>query len=137
MDIINDIDKLNDAAWNGNLDLVKEFVANGVNLNAISSNRTTALISACRRQNEKVVEYLLEHGADPNITVTVVNEEGYTDNWTALMASTCKGDKPNIAQLLIKKGARIDIRNSNGETALDLAYKYNRNRTINILEIAV
>jgi ankyrin repeat protein len=37
-------------------------------------------------------------------------------------------------QLLLEAGARVDIRNSDGKTALDLAREYHHKRFVRILE---
>jgi ankyrin repeat protein len=55
------------AAENGNLELVKILLAYGANPNECCCSCETSLHAAIIGKHVSVVEYLLDHGADPNI----------------------------------------------------------------------
>ena len=53
-----------------------------------------------------------------------LNHPGYNGN-TPLMAASANG-KPEVVRVLLAAGADKDLRNNDGQTALDLAIKYNK-----------
>lgn len=71
--------------------------------------------------NDKLVELLLEHGADPNIT----NSLGET-------ALYCVSNL-NSAKLLIKYGADVNAKTKDGYTPLDHAIALQKNDIVNLL----
>lgn len=60
-------DEFRRAARNGDLETVMKGIEAGVDVDAKSAYGATALFFACDRGQEKVVNYLLEQGADPNV----------------------------------------------------------------------
>lgn len=68
------IDKFIAAANNFYPREIASMVENGADVNMQASDGTTALIAAIMQGNYQVVEYLLEHGADPNLE----NKRGWT-----------------------------------------------------------
>lgn len=56
-----------DAVWRKNYPLTKLFVEKGANLNLISSDGQPILVLAVGNGNAKIVELLLEHGADADL----------------------------------------------------------------------
>ncbi|XP_050310661.1 uncharacterized protein LOC126746447 isoform X2 [Anthonomus grandis grandis] len=50
-------------------DILQKAVSNGLNINQLGPNSTTALIWAVRYKYLNIIEYLLDHGADPNIKI--------------------------------------------------------------------
>ncbi len=56
-----------DAVWRKNYSLTKLFVEKGANLNLISSDGQPILVLAVGNGNAKIVELLLEHGADADL----------------------------------------------------------------------
>ncbi len=113
---------LHRATSQGHLDVVKLLVKKGAKINAqrdigeLINGRTglTALIIAANWGRTDVVQFLLEQGADPNLT----------DSWgghdTALMYAAVYG-REEIVVLLLKHGAKVDHRDSRGRTALHRA----------------
>ena len=59
--------QLIEAARSGDLALVKQLVADGVDVNAVTNFRITPLWQACSKGHRDIVEFLLEAGANPNI----------------------------------------------------------------------
>lgn len=97
-------------------DILKLFLSsdecggNSMPLDYQNSKGWTALKLAARRNLEKCVEVLLEHGADPD----VADHEQYT----ALHNAICN---PDIVKLLLTKSKNINKQNQEGETALYIA----------------
>jgi ankyrin repeat protein len=58
---------LAEAAAKGNTDKIDQLLAGGVDVNAQGKEGMTALIWAIFHQNKKGFQYLLEHGANPNL----------------------------------------------------------------------
>lgn len=56
------VDEFKDAAWNGDIDVVKEYVESGGDIHASASNGVGALVS----KHVSILEYLYAHGADVN-----------------------------------------------------------------------
>ena len=71
------------------------------------------MFNACKSGNEKIVEYLVEHGAD----VKIKNDEGET-----ILFIACEGRNEslieNLVKYLVEHGIDITIENEYGETAL-------------------
>ena len=87
-----------------------ECGGNSMPLDHQNSKGWTALKLAARKNLEKCVEVLLEHGADPD----VVDNEQYTALHNAV-------NNPDILKLLLTKTKNVNMQNQDGETALYLA----------------
>ena len=98
------------AARDGNLEIVKKHLINGVDINAKDKEGDAPLHKAVARGNEEIVEYLINKGASLNIK----------DNWerTPLHWVTLGGRK-KVAELLITKGADVNAKDENDRTPLD------------------
>ena len=78
----------------------------------------TGLMSAASHGLEAPLLLLLGRGADPNL---VEKPSGMT----ALMyAAIADPGHPRLVQALVRAGARLDVRSSDGLTAADYAAKY-------------
>jgi ankyrin repeat protein len=76
----------------------------------------TALFSAALRGRDDLIAALLSQGADPNVTA---------DGSSALFYATNRGHF-NAVRTLVQGGARIDIVNAQGETAMKMARRLKR-----------
>jgi ankyrin repeat protein len=63
-----------DAIWNNNIEKVKEFINQGVDVNIKSSLSYTALMDASCFKYKEIIELLLKH---PNIDITIKDLDGY------------------------------------------------------------
>ena len=101
------------AAQEGDLYLLQELIENhkvSVDVDHKSTPGLTALHTACRQGRLKVIELLLDQGAD----IEKADEKGRTALYHAV-----KGGEEEVLRLLIKKGADLDIKtNIRGLTAL-------------------
>ena len=108
------------AAARGHTDIVRMLIERGANKHAKDRLNWTPLLCACFDGRLAAAEYLLEQGCDPN----PICEDGYNClHWAALQC------QPDVAQLLFRWGADLDVRTGRGELAVDLA-KRERHREI-------
>ena len=131
------------AASNGHERLVDHMVQHGAETNVQDSHGSTALMWAAQNGHERVVDLLIRHGADVNLPRSngftalrgaavqdhpaVARETCTTDGKTALMAApsalmaaASRGHAP-VVELLVERGAELDVQDSNGHTALTRA----------------
>ncbi len=95
-------------------EVAEYLVKAGASVNAHSQNelKVTPLQSAVAARHSKIVELLLEHGADPN-----VRQAG---GFTPLHAAAQNGDA-DIIRILLFGGAVLNSKNDEGKTPFDLA----------------
>ena len=113
------------AAANGYADAVKRFIENGGDVNAGDKGGYTALQYAAYNGYIEVVRVLVENKAD-------VNASANKRKKSALHYAAQKGRK-QIALLLLDKGADINALDKAGRTALDIALRYRRTETGELL----
>ena len=113
------------AAANGYADAVKRFIENGGDVNAGDKGGYTALQYAVYNGYIEVVRVLVENKAD-------VNASANKRKKSALHYAAQKGRK-QIALLLLDKGADINALDKAGRTALDIALRYRRTETGELL----
>ncbi|WP_369750967.1 ankyrin repeat domain-containing protein [Pontibacter sp. BAB1700] len=102
------VDVLFDAARRGDLTLLKQLIAEGVDVNEPGPRGFTPLIIATYNNQPEAARMLLEAGAD-------VNAQDQAGN-TALMGQ-CFNGYEGIAELLLEYGADLDVQNGSGGTA--------------------
>lgn len=101
--------KMIDAAHEGNLYKMQEFLLNGANKDAQDSYGWTALFWAVATGNARITNALINARADINIQ----DSKGFT----ALTEGVAKG-KAGMVQILIAAGADLNTQTGNGLTAL-------------------
>jgi ankyrin repeat protein len=108
------------AVWRGNIQSVNELIASEGELNmgfasSCDDNAglsTTPLLNAIGGRHPEMVELLLKHGANPLFSPV---PDAYP------LAAAASLGNVLIVRLLLKYGATVDHRNSEGETALTIA----------------
>lgn len=104
-------ESVNTAAYNGNVEALKQHVAAGSDLNEPDpTSGSTALITAATFDKREAVKVLIEGGADLNLQ----NREGSTPLHTA--SFLCRIE---IVEMLLKAGANKEAMNKVGSTALN------------------
>lgn len=98
-------------AWEGNFELMKLYLAHGVDINRANSKGETAVALAAWKGRQDVVNWLLERGANLN---------GKPRQWTPLHYAVFSGHK-DLALSLIAQGADINARSTNGSSVLMMA----------------
>jgi ankyrin repeat protein len=147
-----------DAAQSGNLAALQKAIDGGTSVNAAESGSgLTLLMWAARRNHADEVEWLLAHGADLEArsgygtalgaTLSVgdaadmvrlllahgADPNGCAQNgYTPLMCAATDGDAAS-AGMLIRAGARVDVRDRDGNTALALARELGHDEVVRLL----
>ena len=115
-----------EAAGYGHAEIVKFLIAKGADVNARGKG-LTPLLNACAGghlrigpagDKSKTIRILLENGADVNVQ----DESWMKTGRTPLMYAVLQGDAA-LVQTFLAKGARLDLKNKDGDTALSLAKK--------------
>lgn len=102
-------ERLLDAALRGDIDMVRQFLVDGADINHEDNDGNTVLSLASQNGHLAVVEHLMANGADANRE----NEMGKT----ALVLALYNGHLA-IAERLVANGADVNRVNNYGETAL-------------------
>jgi ankyrin repeat protein len=111
---------LAEAAAKGNTDEIGQLLAEGVGVNAQGKEGMTALIWAILHQNKEGFQYLLEHGANPNLQMTesTLTDDGVTDGNSAMSFAAMHEDIWYLTQVL-KHGGNPNLVNTvNGLTPI-------------------
>ena len=98
------------AARAGDLEAIKQHIADGADINALHFEMPPLTWAAMMGQTQ-AVELLLQHGAD-------VNGRNRDDN-TALHLAVFLGHA-ETAELLLKSGADVNVKNNDGATSVDM-----------------
>ncbi|MBS1198784.1 MAG: Ankyrin [Proteobacteria bacterium] len=110
-------------AWEGNIELMRLFLAHGADINYVSTTGESALVLAAWKGKLDVVKWLLERGAKINAAPR---------QWSALHYASFAGHK-EVMDYLIAQGANIDARSTNGSTPLMMAIYEGREDMARIL----
>lgn len=110
---------LNRAAANGDVATVRSFLRLNIWVDFYTKNRETALIKASKTGQGKVIELLIEKGADANHQDLLGN--------TALhyLAKVLNKDNEDALSKMISADGDLTIKNNLGETPADIARKLN------------
>ena len=103
---------LGSATMGGNVSIVKRLVDLGVDINTQSTHQYTPILTASSKKDLAIVEFLLEHGAKPDIP----DYEGLMP-----LSMACCGGEVDIVKRLVDYGVDVNDTSKNGLTALHLA----------------
>ncbi|XP_075054017.1 ankyrin repeat domain-containing protein 49 [Mixophyes fleayi] len=120
-DLVNVTDEdhytpLHRASYNGHLGAVRELIAMGADVHAITIDGWSPLHSACKWNNTSVASFLLQHGADIN-----AQTKGLL---TPLHLAAANRDSRQILELLLmNRYIKPQLTNTLGETAYEIAQR--------------
>ena len=115
------------ASYFGHYDVAEYLIKAGAPINSPSRNglKAAPIQSAAAAGHTRIVELLLQHGADP----TVREQGGYTP----LHAAAQNGDLDMI-RALIYGGADLLAKSNNGKTPLDMAMEADHAEAVKLLQ---
>lgn len=111
-------------------EIVEEVIKLGADVNVGSrEGNITPLMLAVLKEDKKMVELLLKHGAKPDAVASTDDTQGIT----ALHLAASKGNF-HIVKLLLKHGATPDKADSDGFNAFDIATKQGHDKLAEFLK---
>ena len=116
---------IHEAVMLGNVEVVKNHLAAGTDVNARSEDVGTPLHIAALVGSNEIVELLITKGAD-------VNAKEEEEGWTPLFVAVGDGYK-KIIELLIANGADVNAKDDVGDTPLDMAIGLEQPETVDLL----
>ena len=119
------------AAVKGNLDTVKEKLAAGEGVNEVDKYGWSPLMWAVYYRYLPITQYLLEHGADPNLQATSAYSQ-IAKGATALTIAGYYG-LDDQAEALVSHKANVALADANGNTAADYARQYGFSAVLEVL----
>ena len=114
------------AAHSGQLDVVEYLVQSGADVHQKDTAEWSALTYAAYSGQIEVVKYLVECGADAH-----QKDEGYGK--TALMRASEYGHL-EVVKYLVECGADLEAKDVNGDTAFDIARKWEKADCVKFLK---
>ena len=114
---------LNAALAAGHLDIAQFLLGRGADVNSRSIDGQTGLYIASSRGYTDLVQSLIaliDRGADLNALCTDYNETSDEVLWTPLHLAV-HDEQPDVVNLLLERGADMEILSSRGQTALYMA----------------
>ena len=106
-------------------DVLETIMNHNANVNARNKNNVTALMLACKEENEDAINVLLDAGADPNIA------DGM--GATCIHHAIVKGCSKDVLEKLVDHGANVNATDKKIVTALMLACETGNKYAINVL----
>lgn len=100
------------ASREGSIEIVKDLLANGVNLNLKNNDGNNALWFACFKNNLSLMELLIDAGIDL---------DNQNDNGVSVLMYAASSGKTDAVKLLLEKGANPNLRNLDDFRAIDFA----------------
>ncbi|WP_421715438.1 ankyrin repeat domain-containing protein [Arcobacter arenosus] len=101
-----------DAVDGGNIDIIREVVNNIDDINIVDNDGQSVLFNAVLKENPEVAKFLISNGIDVNI----LNKKRQTALFNAVILGST--NLP-IIELLIEKGAKLNIKDYAEKTILD------------------
>jgi uncharacterized protein len=145
---------LKEACYVGNLAIAKLLIQKGADINLHSNAWWRPLVCACYNNHLDIAKYLIENGAQvdcmdnwnrtpliltkhPEATKFLLSNGASINNtsskWTPLMYA-CHNNEIDKVEILLSKGATIDLTDKDGETARDIAQKQKHIRIVEAID---
>ena len=125
----------------GNSELVELLLKAGLDPNLTNHQEESPLCVAVKQGNAKNVQMLLQHGADVNEAIHLGPIRGYnkcgnpyTSGGNLLHVAAYNGNS-EIAEILLKNGARTDLKTLHGKSALDLALEHEHGQFYEVVDL--
>ncbi len=141
-------DELADACYMGDIEIVRDLIGRGADINATDSSGKTPLANAAMAGYRDIYELLIEKGANYNffdcsaagdvLRVNKLIADGTDVNATDKFGSTAlmlasQDSGVDVMEILLNNGSNIDFQNSQGRTALMIAAKNGQRKAVELL----
>ena len=100
------------AAIEGDIITIRQAIQQGINIDYKGDDEWTALCWAITLQKFDIAKLLIENKADVNYQEKVEGES------VLMLAATTEKENPELVQMLLDKGANVDLKDCVGWTAL-------------------
>jgi uncharacterized protein len=117
---------LHQAAYDGNIEVVRKILRNKVDPDKRDSFGGTALHAAMFQKNMEIVTLLIHHGFD-------VNAQGLANGFTPLHDAVWANNLEAV-RILVEHGARTDIKAKDGVTPYEKAKREGKKEIISAME---
>ena len=107
---------IHEAAWTGNIEVIKQLIASDIDVNVKRNRGETPLHIAAIFSRYEIAKLLISKGADVNAR----NDDGFTPLHQAAYSFTEGPQKIRTIELLISKGANVNSKGESGGTPLDI-----------------
>lgn len=106
--------QLVEAAFDGDLDAMKDYIQKGYHIESVDGRKHTALSEAASQGHVPLVQYLLENGANPN----ALNDTNRSPLWRASFNGHIE-----VARILLEAGGSLELSRDkvSMESAFDVA----------------
>jgi ankyrin repeat protein len=108
------IEEAERAIFADDLQIVKDFIKSGADVNQYPASGQTLLYTACGFNRIEIVKELIEHGANPDLP-----EQWFSGHTSLHWAVSLGYDE--IIRILLENGADLNCKNKSGQTPLDVA----------------
>jgi ankyrin repeat protein len=141
---------LHHAANNGNYDVMRVLLEKGANPNAMANGHDTPLVLAASMGRDEGINILLDHGADVDLherytlhkrlVTTLIrlftewDPKTFDDAYRPPLQIALRNGHLEAAQLLVRRGADVNIRSGQGNTALIWSIKLGSHGRMNSCE---
>ena len=117
---------LHQAAYDGDIEVVRKILRNKVDPDKRDSFGGTALHAAMFQKNTEIITLLINHGFD-------VNAQGLSNGYTPLHDAVWANNLEAV-RILLEHGARTDIRAKDGLTPYEKAKKEGKKEIVSYME---
>lgn len=119
------------AASKGNFDNVKACLEKGEGVNDVDKYGWSPLMWATYDRYQVIIDYLLEHGANPDLQATRDYSQ-IKQGASALIIAAYYGQDDQVTSLMRKK-ANVDLADASGKKAADYAKEYGFTNVLDIM----
>jgi len=109
------------ASYEGNIEVVKQHLATGMDVNIKDDDGFTALYFAAQEGQKEITELLIEKGADVNVKLESQKAKELGMGGATPLRGAVANYHKETAELLIVKGADVNVKEDLGLTLLHFA----------------